>query len=52
MIEDWVSAVSELSTNNVEEPKQATLETIFFGAEFVVIKHGIKVVRGLRYKLR
>ena len=32
--------------------KQPTVETSVFGAEFVVMKHGIETVRGLRYKLR
>ncbi len=36
---DWVSK------------KQATIETSVFGAEFVVMKHGIEKLRGLRYKL-
>jgi hypothetical protein len=37
---DWVSK------------KQATIETSVFGAKFVAMKHGIKKLRGLRYKLR
>jgi hypothetical protein len=36
---DWVSK------------KQATIETSVFGAEFVAMKHGIKKLQGLRYKL-
>ena len=32
--------------------KQSTVETSVFGAEFVAMKHGIEVLRGLRYKLR
>ena len=32
--------------------KQATVETSTFSAEFVALKHGIKRVRGLCYKLR
>jgi hypothetical protein len=32
--------------------KQATIETSVFGAEFVAMKHGIKTLRGLRYKVR
>jgi ribosomal protein L31E len=32
--------------------KQATIETSVFGAEFVAMKHGVEVLRGLRYKLR
>ena len=31
--------------------KQPTIETSVFGAEFVAMKHGIKTLRGLRYKL-
>jgi hypothetical protein len=31
--------------------KQATIETSVFGAEFVTMKHGIKTLRGLRYKV-
>jgi len=31
--------------------KQATIETSVFGAEFVAMKHGMKKLRGLRYKL-
>jgi hypothetical protein len=31
--------------------KQATIETLVFGAEFVDMKHGIEKLRGLRYKL-
>jgi len=31
--------------------KQATIETSVFGAEFVTMKHGIKMLRGLRYKV-
>ena len=32
--------------------QQATIETSVFGAEFVAMKHGIKMLRGLRYKIR
>ena len=32
--------------------KQSTVETSVFGTEFVAIKQGIDVLRGLRYKLR
>ncbi len=32
--------------------KQATIETSVFGAEFVAMKHGIEMLRGLRYKVR
>jgi len=32
--------------------KQSTVETSVFGAEFVAMKHGVEVLRGLRYKLR
>ncbi len=32
--------------------KQPTLEISVFGAELVAMKHGIKMLRGLRYKLR
>jgi hypothetical protein len=32
--------------------RQPTIETSVFGAEFVAMKHGIKALRGLRYKLR
>jgi hypothetical protein len=32
--------------------KQATIETSVFGAEFVAMKHGIKTLRGLGYKVR
>ena len=32
--------------------RQPTIETSVFGAEFVAMKHGIKMLRGLRYKLR
>ena len=32
--------------------KQVTVETSTFDAEFKALKHGIKRVRGLRYKLR
>ena len=32
--------------------KQATIETSVFGAKFVAMKHGIKTLRGLRYKVR
>ncbi len=31
--------------------QQATIVTSVFGAEFVAIKHGIKTLRGLRYKI-
>ncbi len=31
--------------------RQPTIETSVFGAEFVAMKHGIKTLRGLRYKL-
>ncbi len=31
--------------------QQATIETSVFGAEFVAMKHGIKTLRGLRYKI-
>ncbi len=36
---DWISK------------EQAMIETSVFGAEFVVMKHGIEKLRGLRYKL-
>jgi hypothetical protein len=32
--------------------QQATIETSVFGAEFVAMNHGIKTLRGLRYKIR
>ena len=32
--------------------KQSTIETSVFGAEFVALKNGMEVLRGLRYKLR
>ena len=32
--------------------KQPTIETSVFGAEFVAMKNGMEVLRGLRYKLR
>jgi hypothetical protein len=32
--------------------QQATIETSVFGAEFVAMKHGIKMLRGLIYKIR
>ncbi len=32
--------------------RHLTIETSVFGAEFVAMKHGIKTLRGLRYKLR
>ncbi len=32
--------------------QQATIETSVFGAEFVAMKHGIKTLRGIRYKIR
>ena len=31
--------------------KEATIKTSVFGAEFVAMKHGIKMLRGLRYKM-
>jgi hypothetical protein len=31
--------------------QQATIETSVFGADFVAMKHGIKMLRGLRYKI-
>jgi hypothetical protein len=32
--------------------QQATIEISVFDAEFVAMKHGIKTLRGLRYKIR
>ncbi len=32
--------------------RQLTIETSVFGAEFVAMKHGIEMLRGLRYILR
>jgi hypothetical protein len=32
--------------------QQATIETSVFGAKFVAMKHGIEMLRGLRYKIR
>jgi hypothetical protein len=32
--------------------QQATIETSVFGAEFVAMKHGIEMLRELRYKIR
>jgi hypothetical protein len=32
--------------------QQATIETSVFGAEFVTMKHGIEMLRRLRYKIR
>jgi hypothetical protein len=29
-----------------------TIDTSVFGAEFIAMKHGIKTLRGLRYKIR
>jgi hypothetical protein len=31
--------------------QQATIETSSFGSKFVAMKHGIKMLRGLRYKI-
>jgi hypothetical protein len=31
--------------------QQATIESSVFGAEFIAMKHGIKTLRGLRYKI-
>jgi hypothetical protein len=31
--------------------QQATIETSIFGVEFVAMKHGIEMLRGLRYKI-
>jgi hypothetical protein len=31
--------------------QQATIETSVFGAKFVAMKHGIEMLRGLRYKI-
>ncbi len=32
--------------------QQGTIEIFVFGAEFVAMKHGIEMLRGLRYKIR
>ena len=32
--------------------RQATVESVVFGAEFVAMKQAMEVSRGLRYKLR
>ena len=32
--------------------QQPTIESSFFGAEFVAMKHGVETLRGLRSKLR
>ncbi len=32
--------------------QQATIDTSVFGADFFAMKHGIKMLRGLRYKIR
>jgi hypothetical protein len=32
--------------------RQPTIETSVFGTKFVAMKHGIKTLRGLRYKLQ
>jgi hypothetical protein len=32
--------------------QQVTIDTSVFGAEFIAMKHGIKTLRGLRYKIR
>jgi hypothetical protein len=32
--------------------RQPTIESSVFGAEFVALKNGMELVRGLRYKLR
>ena len=32
--------------------RQPTIERFIFGAEFAAMKHGIKALRGLRYKLQ
>ncbi len=32
--------------------QQATIETLVLGADFFAMKHGIKTLRGLRYKIR
>ncbi len=32
--------------------QQPTIESSIFGAEFVAMKHGIKTLRGLQYKIR
>ena len=32
--------------------KQATVEKVVFGSKFVAMAHGVKTLRGLRYKLR
>jgi hypothetical protein len=35
-----------------QSKRQPTIVTSVFGTEFVAMKHGIKTLRGLRYKLR
>ena len=38
--------------SNRHREKEATVEGIVFGAEFVAMKQGVKELRGIRYKLR
>ena len=35
---------------NFISKKQSVIETAVFGAEFVAVRHGVKTLRGIRYK--
>jgi hypothetical protein len=51
MLPYWVHHFLQLCLIIWLSKQQATIETTVFGAEFVAMKHGIEMLRGLRYKI-
>ena len=51
MFKNWVLIFMNMALIVWYSKKQSTIETSVFGAEFVAMKSGMEVLRGLRYKL-
>ena len=52
MLPDWILDFLKLAIIVWLSKQPVNIETSVFGAEFVAMKHGIKMLRGLRYKIR
>jgi hypothetical protein len=51
MLPYWVYHFLQYSPNHLAIKAAADHDSSVFGAEFVAMKHGIKTLRGLRYKI-
>ena len=51
-LKNWLCHLPQLQTVDWLSKKQSTVETSVFGNEFCAMKHGIKNLHGIYYKLR